>query len=153
MACTNAFSVHAVLHLVHPIGGTRMNIWALRRWCRLIGGSLILELVPVPPSRHFPCYVQPEHISNHLYSCRIHMAPSGRRNFRMSWACTDVTQSLTVRCYLILWINSTDYLFLAIFLQPVMITWQLGSKTCPKGLNPAAAIAKLKLELAAEWFG
>jgi len=25
-----------------------------------------------------------------------------------------------------------------------------GSKTCPKGLNPAAAIAKLKLELAAE---
>ena len=27
---------------------------------------------------------------------------------------------------------------------------QIGSRTCPKGLNPAQAIAKLKLELAAE---
>jgi succinate dehydrogenase (ubiquinone) iron-sulfur subunit len=26
----------------------------------------------------------------------------------------------------------------------------LGSRTCPKGLNPAAAIAKIKLELAAD---
>jgi len=26
----------------------------------------------------------------------------------------------------------------------------VGSRTCPKGLNPAAAIAKIKLELAAE---
>jgi succinate dehydrogenase/fumarate reductase-like Fe-S protein len=25
-----------------------------------------------------------------------------------------------------------------------------GSRTCPKGLNPAAAIAKIKLELAAD---
>ena len=31
MACTNAFSVLVVRHLVHLIGGTRMNIWALRR--------------------------------------------------------------------------------------------------------------------------
>ena len=25
------------------------------------------------------------------------------------------------------------------------------ARTCPKGLNPAAAIAKMKLELASEW--
>ena len=30
-----------------------------------------------------------------------------------------------------------------------LMVW-LGSRTCPKGLNPAAAIAKIKLELAAE---
>jgi len=34
-----------------------------------------------------------------------------------------------------------------LFIAPTLIA---GSKTCPKGLNPAAAIAKLKLELAAE---
>jgi hypothetical protein len=26
----------------------------------------------------------------------------------------------------------------------------IGARTCPKGLNPAAAIAKIKLELAAD---
>jgi len=31
-----------------------------------------------------------------------------------------------------------------------VINNQTGSRTCPKGLNPAQAIAKLKLELAAE---
>ena len=104
MECTNAFYVLAVLHLVHLTGGTRMNIWGLQRWCRLIDGSLILELVPF--CVHFS-YVNICNLNlTSCYSCRIHMALRGKRNYRMSWACTDVTQSLTVRCYLILWTPS-----------------------------------------------
>jgi len=32
----------------------------------------------------------------------------------------------------------------------LLLPRSLGSRTCPKGLNPAAAIAKIKFELAAE---
>ena len=36
-----------------------------------------------------------------------------------------------------------------VFISPAF-SWSIGSRTCPKGLNPAQAIARIKMELAAE---
>jgi len=71
-------------------------------------------------------------------SCRIHMAPRGRRNSRMSWACIDVTQSLTVR-YILVFSGTNPHWSLASFFAnhalSVAITCQLRFFTCQKKTN------------------
>jgi hypothetical protein len=71
---------------------------------------------------------------------RTHTVHKGKKSCRMSLACTVATLSSIVS-------QSVPCSSIAVVSNLVCCT---GSRTCPKGLNPAAAIAKIKLELAAD---
>ena len=66
-------------------------------------------------------------------TCRIHTVLSERRRCKTRCRYTDVTPSST---------------YVPLHLSELAQADSQCSKTCPKGLNPAAAIAKMKLEMA-----
>ncbi len=135
----NASCAHAAAPLVLRTGGIRMNTWDL--------------LLSWPPTAGSPtlAYVCPQlglwaGKSIHSFGILNHQDSHGaERKLKL-----QNTMSL-YRCHTIFncWVFQPWNVFIVI--SKYSVIYSLGSRTCPKGLNPAKAIAELKLELATEW--
>ena len=133
----NASSARVVRRLVRLTGGIKTSTSVLPLSCKPTDGLLIPEYVLV-----FFQMMQKPNFSDRVLWQDSHGAERKEKlqNEMSLYRCHTIFNCMPSFISLL---SIPDFL-IDLGLLPI------GSRTCPKGLNPAAAIAKIKLELAAD---